>query len=1750
MQNRIELYINNYKVDLSESTKILFTYKIKNVYNPTVVKNSFSKTVTLEGTKNNNQIFNNLYHLDASYSTDMEQAFNSSKRNPFELYINGELSESGYMKLDSIKNNDGVISYNCTLFGGLGDFLYSLMYDADGNKKTLASLDYGVDLDFRINKDSVTEAWERLNSSATTVDKWDIINFAPCYNGIDDVIATDKVLVNTNGYTGLMRRWNENQGVWENITGFPAVLYDDPEAESGDTGTTGYTGRGMYRPVTSGGTDDVTKKFTVHNGYGLVELPREMTEWETRDLRSYLQRPVIRMKHIIGAACNKDNNGGYEVVLDSDFFNSNNPYYENAWLTLPMFNDLKNKDEVEDTITITGMGGTGGGWRPSRTGAGNTYDSYYRFQLSGLIATNTNSAQFKGRFKLAHLSGSTLTNNTASFASMVNGERYYAGYALQLIGLDTDSNIVASSNKVWLTSSLSSSGDYMTASECAVFDSIGTKTYVNDLVKSGDYYEFPQDLTFDMDLLNTNVFSLAILIQYRAMKGETVRRKSFLSGEENKYLLFGGKSTLTLSAAGHYGMKEPYLNCWSNYSLKILTGGEDSAILSNSPISKQMLLTTDSTPADYLLSYTKLFNLYYDKDPFEKKVYIRTMKNYYTGEKVDIHKEIDRAKDISITPLSFDTNTYEMGYKTGDTSTNGEKYLSKYGVNFGNQRINTGYDFDGNVKQLFDGAFTNGVQTLESSRFYTMAQADSGNTTPTFLYQTVTYKLFNSSGESSDCSLSKPKGIAETGINEKSTTESLALISPFYDAFDKVQFHNNNEPKAGKDCLLFFNGFKQPYKKGDYQAYYIVSDDIQEMINWCDKPCWLWSQSENNVQRNKICNKVVNLPHFSRYITVDASDSIYYSFDFGRTKELYIPDMRFVDGKTCVYERYWQDYLEDLYDIDTRIVDCYVKFDGKVMQDYLKKYYYFDNSYWVISEIIDYNPVTSEVTKVKFVKVNEWDVYNDDNPAEMPDNIIAITINPSNVGVTGGTVSCTVTVADGVSWHLYNAYSSLHPAITAGTGTQTFNITVDANDTQFGREMIIYAETDHRVTATITQDGPYIDSIFTVTQFAQYTYSNVPATGGTCLYMVKSTYPWTVTIDREYCTITPTGGTGNTQYSETVELTFEPTDSYAPRSVLMTFTNTLGQVLKVYKWQDQIDYDKYYTYLYENSGGTYTVSGMTSGATLETQPTWVTVTDNLDGSYDIVAGKNTGSYRNGDVIFVMENDGVETRVRVQVNQKKGVDDSFKVEPLALNFGYSGGTSALTITNDENYSWEIVAKPSWVTVSSTGGTTAGTVNVTCGVNEKGEERQGSLVVYCYDTKVTYVVVITQDANPNPTIDFEVSPEFLEYTSGGGQGIITITNNSNHQWLVVGKPSWITLSSSAGTGNAEITATAAANNGEERNNSIVIWDRTANQTYVVNVHQAVNPTPNIFKVEPSVIEFASGGSSSSITITNTASHNWRIVDKPAWTTTSLTAGTTSAVISISANANDGDERTGTVTILDADTDETYAVYCIQAANPVPSSRFSVSPNLIPYLSGGGYQYITITNPDNHNWRITSPSEWYGFNQTQGNRSTTISCFAEINSGETTRTDTIEFTDAYDLRKYYISVVQYSSATTKTLTIVPSGITAASTGETTQVTITYTNRDGDFLIPTVSSSAVTVGQIVFTGDTAIVDITIAPNETSSSNLFTIRFDGDGVSSTLNISQPVGDYLIVNPTTIRINSRRKIRRISIETNDSWKIN
>ena len=296
MRRKVELWIGNLRADLADDAFVLMNYTMEDLAAPAVVRNGFSKQVTLPGTTANNRIFGEIFRNDrqTQYSASVETGvfFDPTRKTSWRLYNErSELLDSGYLRLDAVtRKRNAVVDYKVTLFGGLGQFLYGLAYDADGNKRTLAGLDFlgtedpDAEFDFTLNAASVRAAWQRIAAATGAPSQmWDVVNFAPCYNGR------------------------------------PSGAFD--------------ANKGLMNVITTGLDPDGTGTI---GGVALVTLAKDYTEWQAKDLRSYLQRPVVRLRSIIEAVCNPDNNGGWTVDLDPAFFSASNDYWQKTWLTLPL----------------------------------------------------------------------------------------------------------------------------------------------------------------------------------------------------------------------------------------------------------------------------------------------------------------------------------------------------------------------------------------------------------------------------------------------------------------------------------------------------------------------------------------------------------------------------------------------------------------------------------------------------------------------------------------------------------------------------------------------------------------------------------------------------------------------------------------------------------------------------------------------------------------------------------------------------------------------------------------------------------------------------------------------------------------------------------------------------------------------------------------------------------------------------------------------------------------------------------------------------------------------------------------------------------------------------------------------------------------------------------------------------------------------------------------------------------------------
>ena len=328
-----ELYINGNKVEFdSAGVSILFQRQRTEYTNPTIVKNSFTKTIKIPGTKINNRIFNEIWKLDR---VQWSNAFNASKRTPFILINNGNLVEQGYVKLNNIvwNSNTNSYTYEVTLYGELGNLLYGLSYNIDSETEevsplTLADLDFGFN-SFRISKDLVNSAWKRLEGdSSVSGDNYkifDTINFMVSYDGVPSVnnFDTKKVWCSVDRTAAV--RWKD-QNYYANQ--FPSEIVQDEVT---------------YKYINTKLT-----RMDPEDHYGVMELKKELTPLEMRDLRSYLLRPVVRISKIFDAIGNYINTHyGYTIDLSDSFFRSTE--FTSTWMTLPMLYEI-NPDVETGTV--------------------------------------------------------------------------------------------------------------------------------------------------------------------------------------------------------------------------------------------------------------------------------------------------------------------------------------------------------------------------------------------------------------------------------------------------------------------------------------------------------------------------------------------------------------------------------------------------------------------------------------------------------------------------------------------------------------------------------------------------------------------------------------------------------------------------------------------------------------------------------------------------------------------------------------------------------------------------------------------------------------------------------------------------------------------------------------------------------------------------------------------------------------------------------------------------------------------------------------------------------------------------------------------------------------------------------------------------------------------------------------------------------------------------------------------------------
>lgn len=1533
-----KLYIGRYKVELAEDMPILYSYTVTDYSNPTVVKNGHSKTVTIQGTPNNNKIFGHYWNVQRTvvdYGGNAGIYFNASKKAPFKVFVGGEVYESGYVRLEKVNTINNDITYDITLYSGLGDFFHNLSTNAaDGGKLRLCDLNYytgGSDeLDFTINKDTVYEAWEALRNG--TEGKWQHINFMPAYNGIPDDFDADKVIINLSG-TSL------------------------PQSDES----------GFFRPT---------------SGCVIADLPEEMTEWEMRDLRSYLQRPCVRMKSIIDACCDPNQNGGYRVNLDSDFFDDANPYYSKTWLSLPTLPALEYASEEQilegaELIGVTTTGDVGtymyqdlkfdigeyGSSTPSSINIGS------RVFVNNIISDL--DVKINPLFDLLLKDINTPSTSYAWFWRN-KGDSYHTGWwclgslFVQVIALNGEA-VVGASDAYNLSTPIRHNGKLYYGHNGNYPDEYKFKPYMDkniytilgDFQKDGFHREgsnTPVDLMFNISNINSPVSQLKVVYWWGATEDKVKhfgRTTLFGKTESSSWIDIGGPD------ADDYG---GYYTISSAYPITVgVTSTNLKAVLGSTlgrtgtKITKELLLKTEGSVCDYLLSYAKMFGLYFVKDTNENEISILTRKSFYRRDDiVNLNELIDRGKDIKINPLTFSAKWYKLQQES-DEGDWYEKYKAARGIEYGCKILNTGYEFNTDTSKLLeDNMIKSGIEGLEKSKFFSAFNND--NVQRSWMGMGLHYNLFLGD-ESREVNVPVRNNNDLFGINEGEGMK-------YYDVFPKLQFHDDDMGKTdGNNVLVFFSGFKDMVGGRSNPLSYYLSDDNRFQTIFNDgTPCWLFTPTES-VGGVPVAKKVRYLPVFERYYTDMNSGNVKKSLDFGTPQEIYIPDYNLKE-EANIYWNFWRTYLTDLFDVDNKVMECWVKVSGKIGDEWLRRFYWFDNAIWRLNKVTDWKIGTYDTTQMEFVKVKDVSNYN--SISQTGGTTIILTADKYRIGYEGGQVILNVSIDTGGDWIL-TASEGVVLSRTTGTGSGNISATIPANNEGYVKGWYFTVSSLDGATSRVTVSQGYEGEKDFIPVPEDLI---IPASGGS----VFVDFIWTNQGDDYVYLSDHNEGEDYLQYycdlrtyrdQNKALLTFDPNTGTTTLHNYCQFENTDGML------HHSIGIDQLPArYEFSESGGSEEFTLFYSAdSEFSNVPEWVTIEPNGTGVWRVSAKNNPYSSANEAEITVTNAQGSTASFTVaQTAGEGGGSGSIEEGVSPLNLYYSAvDTTTKFVTITLNRGWWITSPSGtfFTVTQDTGDVGVSVVGVTVDENTGGTRT--AILRVNTDTGYTDVTITQMGVGVSEAIT--TNPSATTVPATGISTSVTITYIGRNGYVI--NP---VLSDSG------MTCTPISWTGETGTTTVTIPENftTSSQTYTITFNGRQASGNTVFTQEAGTEWFKSGGDidedyNGGITsIPYTANTSWTATTSDNWIAvapTSGTGGVSALNITVSVN-EDFSARTGYVYVHSIETGNLLRT--IPVRQDGKTEILEVAPAILRYDDLGGVLTISITS--NTSWIISEyDSSW---------------------------------------------------------------------------------------------------------------------------------------------------------------------------------
>ena len=938
----IDLIIGDTSVDLPENgISILFQRQRTDYTNPTIVRNSFTKTINLPGTKKNNIVFDQLWKLD-KYINRGQDTFIPSDREPFMLLKDGNLVEKGYVKLNNIIWDGHFYTYQITLYGELGNLLYGLSYNIDSDTDevsplTLADLDYEFN-QFKITKELVEYAWKRLDvDTSVSGDEYkifDTINFMVSYDGVPQANQFDprSVWCSVDRLAG---------GYWKDqyfyANKFPSEIVED-----------GVTYSSVSTMISSLDPDD---------HYGLMELKKEVSVLESRDLRSYLLRPVIRVKKVFEAIGKYiSDHYGYTLDMSDPFFSTNE--FTSSWITLSMLYEIDPDVETGSIFTKEQLLSNTSSPASYLISYCKIYGMYLDVDYFSKKLTLTRLPNFFDDTKISNLkvdASKEIKITPLSFDKASYTFDYEEGESEFLNKYKETYGIQYGSKKV-------NTGYRFDASTSPYIDNNIYRQGL-DSIDQSIYYRYPcavsNSVLFNypfglMDEANPPTYKLFDMETYKST-GEV----KTTDGEMKPYWYPGivNDSNNSVKVYNIVNSGYQFMNVWwgglrpqvwqDGFPKLQCHSDENSA-----SDGKNILVRFNGfkqTQYGHLTSTND--RIYWNRDIYTDNAnvnYLLSDDNAYLKQLIGKNCYYDCP-----TPISGSGGVGHNYLKVINKLPSFSRASYTYAIDYA---LTPGFYVNGFNAYTITGSSSNVSVSKYNSYYNTSVSSSSGRQysylTDSGLDKNHRYFIaasvktsYASVIKTDDNTYAHPDIIGSTLIdsNDLQYSNEVQLIGSIVETGDTV---------LNRICSLSTNNVGSAVS---WITEYLVVYDLTEM--GLDK---ILTTVDNAISYFGMTEKRIGYTY-----------NLEETLDFGIGRELYVPACTYRKD-AGIYNQYWKKYIADVYSVNTRVMECYCYLDN--INDVFRGFYYYDNCLWILSKIVDWSMET-KLCKGTFIKVNDINNY-------------------------------------------------------------------------------------------------------------------------------------------------------------------------------------------------------------------------------------------------------------------------------------------------------------------------------------------------------------------------------------------------------------------------------------------------------------------------------------------------------------------------------------------------------------------------------------------------------------------------------------------------------------------------------------------------------------------------------------------------------------------------------------------------------